>query len=188
MSCTLIAVLLVVPTSAQTTNYVIAPESSIHVDGTSNQTPEWTVYATEIHGMVTLDEEGSIDSVRLVVPSKMMKSKKSPIMDRGMYSALKANDYPEVVYELASVSDMTMADDSTFSLTTTGNLTIATETKEITVPVEGVSKENGIIHFSGTHALLMTEYGLKPPSLMFGAYRTGDELVVNFDLIAIPSE
>lgn len=180
--------ILVAPLYAQTTEYTIAPESNLHVDGTSNQTPEWRVYATQIDGTVSLNEEGSVASVQLVVPSKMMKSKKSPIMDRGMYGALKADEHPEIVYELASVSDFVASDDGTFTLNTTGSLTIAATTQEILVPVEGVSQEDGSIHFTGTHALLMTDYGLKPPSLMFGAYRTGDELVITFELIAVPGE
>ena len=180
--------ILVVPVYAQTMQYSIAPESSIQVDGTSNQTPEWSVYATEVNGLVSLNDEGRVESARLVVPSKMMKSKKSPIMDRGMYGALKADDHPEIIYELTSVSEMTMTDDTTFTLVTVGNLTIAAETREVAIPVEGVKKEDGNLHFSGTHALLMTDYGLKPPSLMFGAYRTGNELVITFEVIAVPGE
>ncbi len=188
LACTFFLILiLATPLHAQITNYTIAPESNLHVDGTSNQTPEWRVYATEVYGMISLNEEGAVDSVRLVVPSKMMKSKKSPIMDRGMYGALKADDHPEIVYELASVSDLAMTNESTFTLNSTGNLTIAAETKEIVVPVDGVRKEDGKVHFSGTHSLKMTDYGLKPPSLMFGAYRTGDELVITFEIIAVPT-
>jgi len=179
---------LIAPVYAQTTEYTIAPESNLHVDGTSNQTPEWRVYATEINGMVNLDEEGNVNTAQLVVPAKMMKSKKSPIMDRGMYGALKADEYSEIVYELVSLSDVAVSNDSMFTLNTTGNLTIAAETREIRVPVEGTRKSGGSIHFSGTHALLMTDYGLKPPSLMFGAYRTGDELTITFEIIAVPPE
>ncbi len=184
ITCLLAFVVLTAPIYAQTTEYTIVPESSMQVDGTSNQTPEWSVYATEIQGSVGLNEEGMVESVSLVVPSKMMKSKKSPIMDRGMYGALKADEYPEIVYELASVSDYAVSDDGTFTLSATGNLTIAATTKEIVVPVEGVHQEDGHILFAGTHSLLMTDYGLKPPSLMFGAYRTGDELTISFELIA----
>lgn len=188
ITCLLALVVLAAPIYAQTTEYTIVSESSMQVDGTSNQTPEWSVYATEIQGSVGLNEEGGVESVRLVVPSKMMKSKKSPIMDRGMYGALKADEYPEIVYELASVSDYAVSDDGTFTLNATGNLTIAATTNEIVVPVEGVYQEDGRILFAGTHSLLMTDYGLKPPSLMFGAYRTGDELTISFELIAGPGE
>ncbi len=188
ITCLLALVGLAAPIYAQTTEYTIVPESSMQVDGTSNQTPEWSVYATEIQGSVGLNEEGMVESVSLVVPSKMMKSKKSPIMDRGMYGALKADEYPEIVYELASVSDYTVSGDGIFTLSATGNLTIAATTNEIVVPVEGVYQEDGRILFAGTHSLLMTDYGLKPPSLMFGAYRTGDELTISFELIAGPGE
>ena len=51
--------------------------------------PEWRVYATQIEGTLSMNEEGRVDSVRLVIPSKMMKSRrKSPLMDRGMHGAL----------------------------------------------------------------------------------------------------
>ena len=179
--------ILAVPTYAQSSLYMIAPESDLYVDGTSNQTPEWRVYATEIIGRLSLNEAGAVDSLELVVPSKMMKSRKSPIMDRGMYGALQADDYPEIFYELGSTSDLTVTD-STFTLNATGDLTIAATTREIMVPVEGVRKQDGTIHFTGTHTLLMTDYGLKPPSLMFGAYRTGNELIVTFEIIAVPEE
>jgi len=184
----MLIIMLSAPVIAQTSDYMIDPESTIQVDGTSNQTPEWSVYATQIFGMVHMNEEGAVDSVKLIIPSKMMKSKKSPIMDRGMWGALEADDYPEIMYDLASVSDLSMMGDTTFTLNTSGNLTIAAETKEISVPVEGKRLEDGKIHFSGQHEILMTDYGLKPPSLMFGAYRTGDELVISFELIAVPSD
>ncbi len=183
-----LALVLVAPVYAQTTEYTIASESNLYVDGTSNSTPEWRVYATQIDGTLSMDEEGSVVSVQLVVPSKMMKSRKSPIMDRGMYGALKANEHPEIVYELASVSDFAASDDGTFTLNTAGNLTIAATTQEILIPVEGVSQEDGSVHFTGTHTMLMTDYGLKPPSMMFGQFRTGDELVITFELIAVPGE
>lgn len=179
---------LVAPVYAQTTEYMVAPESEMHVDGTSNQTPEWRVFATQIDGTLSMNEEGRVDSVRLVIPSKMMKSRKSPLMDRGMHGALMANEHPEIVYELVSVSDFTVTGDNTFTLNSTGNLTIAEATKEIMIPIEGTTQENGRVHFTGSHSLLMSEYNLKPPSMMFGAYRTGDELTVTFELIAAPAE
>ena len=179
---------LVAPVYAQTTEYMVAPESEMHVDGTSNQTPEWRVYATQIDGTLSMNEEGRVDSVRLVIPSKMMKSRKSPLMDRGMHGALMANEHPEIVYELVSVTDFTMTGDNAFTLNSTGNLTIADVTKEIMIPIEGTTQENGRVHFTGSHSLLMSEYNLKPPSMMFGAYRTGDELTVTFELIAAPAE
>ena len=87
-----------------------------------------------------MNEEGNVESVRLVVPSKMMKSRKSPIMDRGMHGALKANEHAEIVYELASISDFTMTGDSTFTLNSTGNLTIADVTKEIRFRLRGLHR------------------------------------------------
>ena len=185
----LICLVLVAPVYAQTTEYTFAPESSVYVDGTSNSTPEWRVYATEIEGGITVntDDPSAVQSVQLVVPARMMKSRKSPIMDRGMHDALQVKDHPNISYELTSTADLAMTSDTTFTLSATGNLTIGPQTNEVTFPVEGTLKPDGSVHFKGSYALLMTDYGLKPPSLMFGSLRTGNEVVVTAELIASPA-
>ncbi len=185
----LICLVLVAPVYAQTTEYVFVPESSVYVDGTSNSTPEWRVYATEIEGGITVssDDPSVVQSVRLVVPANMMKSRKSPIMDRGMYDALQVKEHPNIIYELTSTADLVMTSDTTFTLSATGNLTIGPQTNEVSFPVEGTLKSDGSVHFKGSYTLLMTDYGLKPPSLMFGSLRTGNEVVVTAELIASPA-
>ena len=159
----IVCLVLVAPVYAQTTEYEFSPESKVTVDGTSNNTPEWTVYATELSGSITVNQEDPsvVQTMTLVVPSKMIKSRKSPIMDRAMHGTLKANDFPMVTYEFTDATDMVRPTDSTFSLNATGNLTIGAETRSISFPVSGTIKPNGAVHFKGSYALLMSDYGFK---------------------------
>jgi hypothetical protein len=43
--------------------------------------------------------------------------------------------------------------------------------------------ENGTVTLKGTKLLKMTDYGVKPPSLMFGTMKVADAVTVSFDLV-----
>lgn len=181
--------------SAQPVTYAFLPDSKISVDGTSNNTPEWTVYATELSGEVTLaaGAEGvaadpGVESVRLVVPMQMIKSNKSSLMDRTMYKAMLVNQHPEVTFELTGVESVTADTDSSATLEVAGSLTLGPATNEVSFPVSATLRSDGIVAFAGSHSLLLSDYGLQAPTAMFGALRTGDEVTVRAELLIGPIE
>ena len=181
----IICFVICAPVYAQTAEYSFDAESSkVTVDGTSNTTPEWTVYATEFSGGVTLNENNPvmIESARLVVSTPMMKSRKSPIMDRGMHAALKVKEFDTITYELTEVTAVEQTSDIGFTLNAAGNLTIGGETREVSIPIDVTVDETGQVSYIGSHTVLMTDYGLQPPSMMFGQMRVGKEVVVNVQL------
>ena len=45
---------------------------------------------------------------------------------------------------------------------------------------------DGHVRFTGQHPMLMSDFGMDPPSAMFGQLRTADEVVVHFDLVVAP--
>ena len=191
----LFAFLVTSVAAAQTATYTILPESQIEIDGTSNNTPEWTVYATEIQGEVVItrgDEDGhvhgQVDSASLVVPMQMIKSKKSSLMDRTMYKAMMATQHPEVSFELTAVETMDITGENTAALGVVGNLTLGPKTNEVRVAVTATIGEDGTVAFAGSHPLLISDYGMKAPTAMFGSLRTGNEVTVRFDLKIGPLE
>jgi hypothetical protein len=40
-----------------------------------------------------------------------------------------------------------------------------------------------MLHVNGVYELRMTDYGLKPPTLMFGRIKVGETVMVGFDLL-----
>ena len=107
-------------------------------------------------------------------------------MDRLMYDALKGKAHEHVIFDLTSVEAVSATGDNTFTMQTLGNLTLAGETRPITMTVEGTMQDDGTVVFTGSHTMLMSDYKIKPPTAMFGALHTGDEVVVNAELVAGP--
>ena len=181
----MLLVLWAVPAQAQDlSTYVLQPESELWIDGTSNKS-DWTVYALEMSGHVKMNgtaEAPGFAEARVVVAAQEMKSKKSTIMDRLMHKTLKAPAHPEIVYALDSAAVVSSVD-GVYTLNATGQLTLAGQTRSITMPVEAHLLDDGKLQLKGQYTLLMSDYGLTRPTAMFGALRTGDEVVIHFDLV-----
>ncbi len=172
------------PALAQSVTYDFDPDSSkIWIDGTSNNTPHWTVYATAFEGTITLGaaaENGhaAVEAVTLTVPTRMIKSRKSGIMDRVMYDALDVKAHPTVTFELTSVSDLEATSATSATFVAHGSLTLAGQTNPVSIPVEATLRDDGMAVFKGSHTITLKDYGLDPPTAMFGSLRTGKDVTV----------
>ena len=62
-----------------------------------------------------------------------------------------------------------------------GVLTIAGRSKDISLSARAETG-SGMILVSGAYDLLMTDYGVTPPSLMMGAIKTRNEITVRYVL------
>jgi polyisoprenoid-binding protein YceI len=164
----------------------LLPESRVWVDGTSNR-EDWTVDATELSGFAVLHRNGPalrISEAGFTVAARRMVSEHGVIMDRLMHGALKATAHPDIVYELTTAATLPNGDAT--PMATTGQVRVAGVTRDVEAPVQAEWLENGSIRFTGSHALLMSDFGITPPTAMFGALRTGNRVVVHFELVVRP--
>lgn len=172
----LILLAALAPTAAAQT-LAFTPESRLWIDGTSNKS-DWTVEVSTLSGTVE-HADGAVRAARLVVPVADLKSGKV-LMDRLMHDTLMAEEHPQILFALDD------ADAEDGALTVSGQLTIAGTTNPITFPATVERLDGGRLRFTGETRLAMTEYGMKPPTAMFGALHTGDEVTIRFDAVAAP--
>ena len=166
--------------------YTIQSDSKMWIEGTSNKS-DWTVNASELTGFVMTDvgasaENPGIQKTEISVPSAKIASNKSSIMDRLMKKALKVQQHSEITYVLKS-AELESATESGYTLKTMGDLTLAGVTNEIAMDIEGAMEGEGQMRFKGSHTMLMSDYDIDRPTAMYGSLRTGDEVVVYFDLL-----
>jgi hypothetical protein len=165
----------------------LLPESRVWVDGTSNKN-DWTVKATELSGFVHLRVRG--DAIEFgggsfAVVAKKLVSEHGVIMDRLMQNALKSGTHPDIVYELVGAT-ATASGGGKYAVVTQGRVTIAGVTKDVAQTVAAERAPNGTMRFTGSQPVLMNEYGMTPPTAMFGSLRTGNKVIVHFELVVKP--
>jgi polyisoprenoid-binding protein YceI len=120
-----------------------------------------------------------IQSLSFNLPVKNLKSEEGNLMNTRAYDALKAEKYPNISFKLLSATPTSnSANKSTFKVT--GELTISGTTKQIEMTANATKNADGSVIITGTESLKMTQFGIKPPSYMFGALKVTDNLTIDY--------
>lgn len=120
-----------------------------------------------------------IQSLSFNLPVKNLKSTEGNLMDTRAYDALKAEKHPNISFKLLSATPTSnSANKSVFKVT--GELTISGTTKQIEMTANATKNADGSVIITGTQNLKMTQFGLKPPSFMFGALKVTDNLTIDY--------
>jgi polyisoprenoid-binding protein YceI len=165
----------------------LQPESRLWVDGTSTVrsfTCKASVVDATVDGapnaiaQVTAGEKG-VSTVRVRVEAAKLECGNGT-MNEHMRKALKADANPVIDFQLSDYEVNRGVDGVTGTLN--GTLSLGGVKKAIAIPATGKS-EDGALRVTGSYPLKMTEYGLKPPTLMFGRIKVGETVTVKYDLL-----
>ncbi len=170
-----LSVMLAVPAGAQTT-YSLAEGSTLQVDGTSSQA-DWSVTANEFSGSFEL-EDGAPVSGMVTIVVKEIKSGRSMIMDRLMHNSFNLSEHPEMIFDLESAEK-----DEQGEWNMSGSLEISGTSNSVIIHMIESESEIGTPQFTGSYELKMTDYGMKPPTAMFGSLHTKDDVLISFNFI-----
>ena len=169
--------------SAMAQNAQSIKDVTMSVNGTSSL-HDWTSAVTDVSGTASLEvADGKltdIQSLSLKIKVEGIESTKGRIMDGKTYKALESDDHPYITFKLASAKITPKGDK--IQVVATGPLTIAGSTKTVNIAATGAYKGNNI-HFSGSKALKMTDFGIDPPTAMLGTLKTGDDITIDFSLV-----
>jgi polyisoprenoid-binding protein YceI len=129
--------------------------------------------------------KGALQKFDLSVPVKSLKSKESGL-DKNMYKALKADENPDIVFHLSGyeVTPSTVSHEAGH-IKADGTLTIAGQTKPVVLEAEGIPDQD-VLQVKGRYTLLMSDYGIKPPTMMMGTIKVRNPVVIEYDLRLIP--
>ena len=172
-----------------TARVAVAPESKLWIEGTSNL-HSWSCTADKFDAVIELDVAAAsqlstaapktLKRVEVKVPVKALKCGHDA-MDGNLYKALKADESPDISYIMASF-DAAAGENDGFTLKTAGTLALAGKENKLSMDVVATRLPDGTVKAVGMVPIKMTDFGIKPPTAMFGTLRTGDEVKVNFAL------
>lgn len=121
--------------------------------------------------------EGAMSDFSFTVPVRGLKSGKVGL-DQNMRKALKADQFPEIVFRLSRLSREEGSEGGA-RFEAAGTLTVAGRDKEVLLRPEA-REEGGRFMIEGTQDLRMTDFGVKPPVMMLGAVRTRNEVKIRY--------
>lgn len=181
ISAVLLLLLIMVTslTNAQV-KYATKNDLNLLVSGTSTL-HDWDMKAAkgECAAVFTFNSTGDITaliSMNISMPAEALKSEHSG-MDKNAYKALKTDKAPIISYKLTSA---TITSGNTIKCT--GKLTIAGATREAEVTATYKVNSDKSITVTGRKNISMKDFSMEPPTFMMGTIKTGNDIVLKFDL------
>lgn len=175
-------VLLLLPAALCAQEYQLS-RFDMSISGTSTL-HDWTSTVNDVQATAELvwEEEHltGIETLEVKVRSGSIISGKGTIMDNKTWTALKKDEYPYITFQLRKAM---VSASAPYTVTAQGNLSIAGATRAIELLAKGVPQPGGEIVFSGRYRLLMTDYGIAPPTALMGSLKTGDLITVDFEAV-----
>jgi len=164
-------------------SYTLSPGYAVNIHGTSNL-HDWneSVGTVSGAGTVSWNNDGSfnLDAVYISMQVTSVKSTEGSIMNNNTYKALKAEACPYIVLKLNESIKSIQAKSGEAGILAKATLTIAGVTKAIDMQVKVSMVEKGKLTFEGSQAIKMTDYGIDPPTALFGTLKTGNDITINF--------
>ncbi len=202
MSCCLHLFLVLLTPFAQGRNqdevvrYTITDSSTLRVHGTSTM-HNFTIHAGDVLGRFQI-RPAVVDGLSLqMIAENPMGTVTIPVeqlrggnllFNRDLQKALQANIYPDISYHLTSFLPVDTSGNGTdwLPITTEGQLTITRVTRTVRMQIEGRWNQQDQLEFKGTRLLSIFEFGIDPPTRLFGALQVRDTVEVDFHLYLRP--
>lgn len=159
-------------------------ENSILIEGTSN-IHDWEIDVEDFTSQLSLSSQEEnlqvVESLSLSIPVKSFSSGKSKI-DKNTYKAMDADAHESIRFQSTSTSQLKQESAGVFEGIIKGNLTISGTSQTVEIPVSLSKKGNGFV-LKVEHNLKMQDYGIEPPTALFGTITTGETVNIIFNLI-----
>jgi len=180
--------------SASAIRLRLDPASELTIEGTSSL-HDFHCKTNKLNAYVDVDPGYTKDLTKVARPIAAVKVNivvktltcGNGQMDRNMYNTLKADENQLIKYTLSGydILDGT-ASPSAFTANTTGTLVVAGQEKPIAMKINAERLSDGKAVAQGEQKLRMSDFGISPPSFMFGRLKVGDQIKVKFNLKAGP--
>lgn len=182
------ALLLIAATPGNSGMLTLGTGSRVWFDGTSTLR-SWSCSADQVDATLTsasdavlsetLEGKKVAGSVQVDFPVSRLECKNGT-MNEHMGKALKAKEFGGIRFAMTNYE---VTKSTSVSGTLHGTLTLAGSTMPVVVPVQFAPAADGAVRVTGKVPVKMTDWGIKPPTLMLGSIKVGPVVTVNFDLL-----
>lgn len=171
---------------AQTAFNTRSFNSEVKVSGTSNL-HDWSMKGSGLNceaqftvNTASLMQLLTLNGLTFTMPVTNLKSTEGLLNTRA-YKAMKAEAHKNIVFKLSSAA-ITAQGNNHYAVKASGQLTISGVTRDVVLHANSQIQPDRTIIVTGSKKMKMSEFGIAPPSFMFGALKTADDITIDFNL------
>jgi polyisoprenoid-binding protein YceI len=166
--------------------YQSDPSVKIKIEGTSN-IEDWEMNSekgscTASLQLIDNDVLTGMSNLDFFIKVEDFRSEHKA-MDNNMYNAMNTEKYPDVRFHSSNI--VVKPAGNGYIISAKGKLNIAGVSKDAEITANATAVDKGFA-ISGSYKLKMTDYNVTPPSIMFGAIKTGNDVTIRFSFVLKP--
>ena len=177
---------LVVPDLSGQREYHLSRGYEVTIHGTMS-IHNWVETIGEVTGeMVAGQHTGGgtdVTSIHIVMGVRSIRSDMGAVMDNKTYKALKAGADPQITFLLDAPVTLLPFRRQEKSIALPGHLTLAGVTRPVALLVDYFEVNSDSMRFEGRQSINMTDFGVKPPSALFGTLKAGSDITIYFKTV-----
>jgi polyisoprenoid-binding protein YceI len=163
--------------------YILSKAYAVTIDGTSNLR-DWQETVGQVTGSVVanVNGDGSVDlqSIRIKMEVLSIKSDMGRVMDNKTYDALKAAAHPDILFTLNVPVKLMQVRGGQNAVSIKGALVLAGISRPVVMQVRTFAVGREKLQFEGSQTIKMTDYGVRPPSALFGTMKAAPAITIHF--------
>lgn len=155
------------------------------IAGTTN-VHDFECKVTDASGKIVYKGNNEFSELTVNIPVESIKGKEKA-MDKKTYEAFNSKKNPNISFNMTKVSSIKV-DGNNIDIVINGNLTMAGETRPVTLNAKGVNNSEGNYVFTGSLPIKMSTFNMKAPTAMLGVMKVGDEITLNYQATFIDEQ
>lgn len=177
---------------ASTTRPDPRPEGKLWIEGGSNVT-NWSCKATTFEAHTDLDslqssgDESSVpaEHIKRISVKVAVRNLKcgNGRMEKDLYTALKANDPSTPSFIVGVFDALRVPEKGKSHIDTEGTIAVVGVQKGVRLRITTDRLADGTVVARGSVPLLMTDFGVTPPTGLFGLIKSKNQIVVKFEVV-----
>lgn len=176
------------PPPVETYQFKFLPQSEVTLKGASNVNT-FSCYHSNVTGSIQFTTDPQTNTVEESATQLNLQITGfdcgNPMMESDMREALKASNYPKIKFTATSgkVVDRLRSGSTGkyYKIKVSGKLKLAGTSRSTSV-IFTARQMKGHYQLTGTKTINMTDYGISPPSAMFGMIKAKETIHLHFDL------
>jgi polyisoprenoid-binding protein YceI len=121
---------------------------------------------------------GTVEAFEVAIPAATLTSPREGL-DKNMHKALLVKEHQDITFRLLRLEPRSGTADA---LRAVGVLKVAGVEREVTFDIS-VERKGSAMSIQGQVPLLMTDFGIKPPTAMLGMLKTDPKVTVAFEVV-----
>lgn len=182
--------LAAIAAAAAAPDATIQPDSRVWIEGGST-VRGYTCEAAAVRGSVNsaaaafdvANLAGAVNAAEIVIDANALDCGNGT-MNSHMRKALKTGEHASIRFQLNDYSVQAAGGETRVAMA--GTLEIAGSQQPVAIEGVATPAPDGAVRVAGSHGILMTDYGVKPPTLMLGTMKVHDAVTLNFDVVLKP--